>query len=242
MARRSRYHIAHVAQHVQQRGHNRQPAFFCDEDFRFYLTCLQEAAVSHACAVHAYALTRHEVQLLLTPREAWGVAKLMQSIGRSYVQYVNAKYRRSGTLWEGRYRACLVDQQHILPCSQYIEWNPVHTGLAKHPPSYPWSSCGAHTNGQRDQLLTPHPRYLALGVSTKLRAVAYRRLLARQLDSPVMQQIERAIRCCGLLGDEAFVRSVELALERNLRPRRPGRPKKATTHTTPESPRWQHQP
>jgi len=109
MPRLPRYSLPGVPQHVIQRGHNRQPIFFQEDDYRFYLTCLQETTARHATAVHAYVLMTNHVHVLMTPHQLNSIAKVMQALGRRYVPYINATYQRTGTLWEGRYRASLVD-------------------------------------------------------------------------------------------------------------------------------------
>ena len=132
MARRPRLSVAGVPQHVIQRGNNRQPTFFADEDYRFYLDCLWEAAAKHGCQVHNYALMTNHVHLLVTPTHADALPRTMQAVGRRYVQQrVNFIYGRSGTLWEGRYKACLVDSsRYFLTCCRYIELNPVRARMA----------------------------------------------------------------------------------------------------------------
>lgn len=125
MPRPPRYELAGLPQHVIQRGNNRQPTFFAEDDYTAYLGWLREAAVHHGCAIHAYVLMINHVHLLVTPTVGGAIGKLMQALGRRYVQYVNAQYRRSGTLWEGRYKASLIDsERYLLTCYRYIELNP----------------------------------------------------------------------------------------------------------------------
>lgn len=149
MPRLLRYALPDVPQHIIQRGNNRQPVFFHADDYRFYLVCLQEAAATQGSAVHAYVLMTNHVHVLLTPRWPTSIAKVMQSLGRRYVQYINTTYHRTGTLWEGRYRASLVDAEpYLLACYRYIELNPVRAGMVQHPEEYPWSSYRWHALGQ----------------------------------------------------------------------------------------------
>jgi putative transposase len=130
MARLPRYVLPGQPQHVIQRGNNRGVTFFADEDYSFYLDRLKEACTKHGCAVHAYVLMTNHVHLLLTPDTSSSIAKVMQSVGRRYVQHINYTYRRTGTLWEGRYKATLIDsEQYLLTCSRYIELNPVRAGI-----------------------------------------------------------------------------------------------------------------
>lgn len=125
MPRPPRLDIAGVPQHVMQRGHDRQACFFWDADYRCCLTHLLEASRLSQCAIHAYVLMTNHVHLLVTPPYVGAITRMMQVLGRRYVGYINASYRRSGTLWEGRYKACLVDSEgYLLTCYRYIELNP----------------------------------------------------------------------------------------------------------------------
>jgi REP-associated tyrosine transposase len=110
--RQPRYELITVPQHIIQRGNNRQPKFFAEEDYPRYLDCLREAAKRHDGEIHAYVLMTNHVHLLVTPCKPLAIAKLMQSVGRRYVRYVNDRYRRSGTLWEGRYKASPVNNRN----------------------------------------------------------------------------------------------------------------------------------
>lgn len=139
MARLPRFVIPGQPQHVIQRGNNRQIVFKAESDYQFYLEKLHAAAVKHECSIHAYVLMTNHVHLLVTPGTEDGIGKMMQMLGRYYVQYYNYCYRRTGTLWEGRYRATLIDsEQYLLTCMRYIELNPVRArDLVEHPADYP---------------------------------------------------------------------------------------------------------
>lgn len=227
MPRQPRYPIPDIPQHVIQRGNNRQPVFFADDDYRFYLACLQHAAEQHTCAVHAYVLMTNHVHLLVTPSQANGVVKLMQSIGRRYVQYVNATYQRTGTLWEGRYKACLVEADtYLFTCSRYIELNPVRAAMVPHPAAYPWSSYRWHVYGEPDPVITDHELYHALGSTPDARQAAYRGLFQEAFDEHLLQDLRTTVHQCRVLGTERFKDAIEDALARRIRPGTPGRPRK----------------
>ena len=149
MARQPRFVLPGQPQHVIQRGNNRQDIFRADEDYAFYLEKAEEAANKHECDIHAYVLMTNHVHLLVTPHLENSISKMMQMIGRYYVQYFNYRYRRTGTLWEGRYKASLIDsEQYLLTCMRYIELNPVRaTNMADHPSDYRWSSYGSNATG-----------------------------------------------------------------------------------------------
>ncbi len=218
MARLPRYVLPGQPQHVIQRGNNRGVTFFAEEDYSFYRECLKEACDKHGCAVHAYVLMTNHVHLLLTPDNPSSIAKVMQSVGRRYVQYVNYTYRRTGTLWEGRYKATLIDsEQYLLTCSRYIELNPVRAGIVAHPDNYPWSSYRAHAHGQPDTLIRDHLLYLALGDTDSTRQEAYRALFKVQLDSATVNLIRESTNKAWALGSDRFREEIEAALQRRTR-------------------------
>ena len=150
MARLPRFVLLGHPQHVIQRGNNRQECFCDTSDYRFYLDKLHAASVKHACEIHAYVLMTSHVHLLVTPRREDAIGKMMQTLGRYYVQYYNYCYKRTGTLWEGRYKATLIDSEtYLLTCMRYIELNPVRANhMAEHPPSQ--GRCEAPRREARD--------------------------------------------------------------------------------------------
>ena len=177
MARSARYFLPDQPLHVIQRGNNRSALFFAPDDYAQYRLWLAEAAAAYGCAVHAYVLMTNHVHLLLTPARAESLPRTMQSLGRRYVRYANDTYRRTGTLWEGRYRAAPIDSEaYFLACSRYIELNPVRARLAGRPEQFPWSSHRSNAFGEVNALLTPHSAYAVLGRSAAARQAAYRAL------------------------------------------------------------------
>jgi len=228
MPRPPRYDLPGVPQHVIQRGHNRQPIFFHEDDYRFYLECLQATTALHATAVHAYVLMTNHVHVLMTPHQPNSIAKVMQALGRRYVPYINKTYQRTGTLWEGRYRASLVDaDQYLLACYRYIELNPVRAGMVQHPAAYLWSSYRWHACGQHDAVITDHMLYLALGSTMQARQTAYRALCQYRIDEDLLQEIRATLNQCRVLGTERFKDALEAALARRVRLGKPGRPRKS---------------
>ncbi|PKM14181.1 MAG: transposase [Gammaproteobacteria bacterium HGW-Gammaproteobacteria-2] len=227
MPRPPRYELVGVPQHVIQRGNNRQTTFFADEDYRAYLGWLGEAAERHGCSIHAYVLMTNHVHLLLTPQVAGAIGKVMQSLGRRYVQYINAAYGRSGTLWEGRYKASLIDsERYLLTCYRYIELNPVRAGMVSEPGKYRWSSYSWHGHGRVDPLISDHGEYWALGRDASTRQAAYRDLFRDALDPQALDDLRTALNQCRLCGSERFKDEIEVALQRRVRPGKAGRPRK----------------
>ena len=140
MPRRPRLNLASVPLHIIQRGNNRQVCFSCDEDSSAYLRWLAEYAKKFGMDIHAYVLMTNHVHLLATPQRENSLSKTLQAVGRQYVRYFNHSYRRSGTLWEGRYKSSLVQsERYLLECYRYIELNPVRAGMVDDPADYRWS-------------------------------------------------------------------------------------------------------
>ena len=157
MPRPTRLNIPGVPQHVTQRGNNRQACFYTDEDYRLYLDLLNATCRTHDCSLHAYVLMTNHVHLLITPSTPEGVSRVIQDLSRDFVRTINRSYRRTGTLWEGRFKSSLVDtNRYCLICYRYIELNPVRAGMVEHPSEYPWSSYASNAEGRVNKLLIQH--------------------------------------------------------------------------------------
>lgn len=227
MPRRPRFDLPGVPQHIIQRGVDRQPVFFSDDDCRFYLDWLGEYARKREIALHAYCLMTNHMHLLLTAPSAGELAGLMQDMGRRYVQYVNRTYRRSGGLWQGRYKASYVQsERYLLACMRYVELNPVRAKMMKAPGEYRWSSYRANALGVEDNLLTPHDQYLALGSTAEVRQQAYRDLFATEVDDPAWNLIRTATQQGVVVGDSRFAEMIGKRLGQAVLPRLRGRPRK----------------
>jgi putative transposase len=175
MPRKPRFQLAGIPQHVIQRGNNREACFRSESDYRRYLDDLAASAEKYTCRIHAYVLMTNHVHLLVTPEHAPGIGEMMQALGRRYVHYINKTYRRTGTLWEGRYKASLIDSEaYFLTCMRYIELNPVRAQMVAHPGEYQWSSYCAAAQGRAGALLSPHPIYIELGTTACLPKVVSR--------------------------------------------------------------------
>ncbi len=227
MPRQQRYRLPGVPQHVIQRGNNRQVTFFDESDYSRYLEDLQEATEQWDCDVHAYVLMTNHVHLLMTPNQEEGIAKVMQSVGRKYVRYINGVYRRSGTLWEGRYKSSVIQSdRYLLTCYRYIEMNPIRAGMVENPGDYRWSSYRFNAHGQPDRLVTEHPEYMKLGVDDNERRQAYRELFRHTIDNEQLHQIRESLQQCRELGNDRFRSEIEAALAIKATPTKRGRPRK----------------
>ena len=193
MPRPPRIVLPSVPLHVIQRGNNRLPCFACRSDYLAYLEILRECAYDCGCALHAYVLMTNHVHLLLSPDDAHGASVLMRRLGQRYVQYFNRRHTRTGTLWEGRFRSCLVlDEPYLLACQRYIELNPVRARMVKKPEHYPWSSYQTNALGQDSLLIKPHLAYLRLHHETSARRAAYRQLCENALAESLVAEIRSA--------------------------------------------------
>lgn len=223
MARLPRFVIPGQPQHVILRGNNRSDIFCADADYHFYLEKLQLACKAHGCDLHAYVLMTNHVHLLITPHTEQGLSKVMQKLGRYYVQYFNYCYQRTGTLWEGRYKATLIDSKsYLLTCMRYIELNPVRAGMVAHPSDYRWSSYHYNAQGQADRLITPHLEYRRLGKAVGERRKAYRQLFKHRIPNDSLNAIREATNKAWVLGSDRFKRGIQKKLERPVEPKPKG--------------------
>ena len=193
MARHPRVIVPDVALHLRQRGNDRQACFRHESDRLVYLSNLGELCRRWQCALHAYCLMTNHVHLLLTPADDDGPALLMRDLGRCYVSYFNRRHGRTGSLWEGRFRSCLVDSpDYVLGCYRYIELNPVRAGMVSSPATYRWSSHAGNHGARADPLLAPHAEYLALAEETGRRRANYLGLFDEKKDEKLAAAFREA--------------------------------------------------
>ncbi len=209
MPRRARHYIAGLPYHLVQRGNNRQACFMDAADYRRYLELWQETSRRYGVAVHAYCLMTNHVHFLATPAETDSLSNTTKVVGSRFAQYINRKYQRTGTLWEGRHRASLVQsERYLLTCYRYIELNPVRAGMVAWPQDYFWSSHRINAWGEPGWI-HPHPEYLRLDRDPTGRLEAYRDLFSESLPGDDLAAIRRAIYYCQPVGDGPFRARVE---------------------------------
>ncbi|MEJ2310475.1 MAG: transposase [Gammaproteobacteria bacterium] len=226
MPRRPRISLPGVPLHLIQRGNNRQACFFDDQDYLIYLDWLEEYAEVSRCTIHAYVLMTNHVHLLLTPDSAHSAGNLMKRLGQRYVQYINRTYQRSGTLWEGRFRSCMTQEEdYVLGCYRYIELNPVRAGIVEHPAEYRWSSYRVNAQRETSSLVEPHDIYRALGADQEARKTRYCELFRYQLDPGLVDEIRSSTNGNYALGSPLFQEQVAEMLGRRVTPGKAGRPK-----------------
>jgi len=233
MARLPRLVIPGQPHHVIQRGNDRRLIFRDLADHQVFLDRLGQAARQFQVAIHAYVLMPNHLHLLATPVDQAGLGRMMQWVGRHYVPYFNYKYQRVGTLWQGRYKATVIDsERYFLVCSRYIELNPVRAGMLADPAEYPWSSYRHHIGGTPDPLVTDHALYWALGNTPFARERAYRELIEQALAADDIAALNEATDKGWALGSEHFASALERQTERRVQPARRGRPPKRPVGTS----------
>jgi len=226
MARLSRLVISHQQHHIMQWGNDRQAIFKDADDYASFLSWLAEAARQFKVAIHAYALLPDHLHLLATPSDADGLSRMMQWLGRHYVPYFNRKYQRSGTLWQGRYKATVIDPEaYFLTCSSYIELSPVQAALAREPADYAWTSYLHHIGARHDALITDHSLYWGMGNTPFQREAAYKELVEQGVSQKDGEALLHATEKGWLLGSSAFKAEMEKQTQRRVAPGKRGRPR-----------------
>jgi putative transposase len=215
MARKLRFKIAGVAHLITQYGINGQAVFFSDQDYLYYLSILNETAVKQDCQIHAFVLMGNKIHILATPSTSNGISQLMKSVGQRYVSYINRIEKRSGTLWQGRYKASLIEGgQYLLSCMRYIEMAPVRASIVKIPKDYRFSSYRANAQGEEGSVkITPHQSCNALvpweiDKSNEETQQKYKQLLREQQDEEELQIIHKAINSNLVFGSKQFRESI----------------------------------
>ena len=228
MARLPRLVIPHQPHHVIQRGNDRQLIFRDPDDYQRFLVWLKASAKDYKVAIHAYVLMPNHLHLLATPDTQEGLAQMMQRVGRYYVPWFNAKYERSGTLFQGRFRTSLIDSEaYFMICSRYIELNPVRAQMVSAPLDYPWSSYAHHAGVRPDSLITDHALYWALGNTPFQREAAYIALAELGLTVEQLTTINAAVLKGAALGSQKYKAELQQETKRQILPAKRGRPSKA---------------
>jgi putative transposase len=219
MARLPRLWLPDLPQHLIIRGNNRQAIFRSDGDRVFFHRCLVEVSRQHGVRVHAYVLMGNHVHLLATGRAARSISGMIQAAGRRYVSYFNYLYKRTGTLWEGRYRSSVVEtDRYLLTCQQYIELNPVRAGMVSDPLGFPWSSHRCLAQGKADDMVTPHALYEGLATADPERRHRYRMMFDRPISPETMIIIRNSVQKGWALASEEYCRELALRSGRRAAP------------------------
>lgn len=225
MARLARLTVTGYPHHVILRGNNRQDIFKTTADYQRMLNLLEEHSRVQGVDVHAYVLMGNHLHLLLTPQKDQALPKMMQAVGRSYVQTFNKVHGRTGTLWEGRYRSTLIQSdRYLLTCMAYIDLNPVRANMVAQPEDYPWSSHWHYVGRKTDPLITPHPLYWTLGNTPFAREAAYAEMVHAGITMAQQDALTRATLSGWALGEAGFVADLQKKTERRIAQSKAGRP------------------
>lgn len=227
MPRTARLVIPNYPHHIIHRGHNRQPVFMSDDDYLYYLDNLNEWKSKLQCQLYAYCLMTNHVHLILDPGDnEENLAKLMKRIAGRQTRYVNKLEKRTGTLWEGRYKSSPISaDSYLMACSRYIELNPVRACLVDHPGSYQWSSYGEKTGGNF-KIVDPDPFYLGLSADPEKRKEKYAEWVLSAIPEGELELIRAATQRGQLTGGSKFYDLVAERLGQRVEARKPGRPRK----------------
>lgn len=229
MPRYRRLFIRDVPLHVVQRGHDRSPVFLCEQDYQYYLENIRDAREILDIEVFAYCLMTNHVHLLLMPTErVEDVSAFMRILAGRQTRYLNSRERRSGTLWEGRFKSSLIDSEtYLMACYRYVELNPVKARMVTVPENYPWSSYRQNAGLVDDTWVNQHPVFSSLGDTPASRSSAYRKLVRTGISDGDESLIRRALRRNQVTGDESFRASIADMTGREVSSKPPGRPPKS---------------
>ena len=225
MARLQRATPTGIPVHLLHRGNNRQACFKNNGDYSAFLWWLREYSEKFMVEIHTWALMENHYHLLCTPQIEDGLSRMVQALGRQYVHYFNRLNQRTGTLWEGRYRSCLVQpDSYLLEVYRYIELNPVRAALASNPAEFNWSSYQINASGKPSALCKPHAEYLKLGETRAECAENYKLKCKSGLDEKKLEEIRKSINKGLAFGDDEFKIEVEELTGRRQRALKIGRP------------------
>ena len=215
MARLPRIVIPNQPLHIIHRGNNRQDIFKSEDDIVRVKEDISNSLSKSDCSLHAYVIMTNHLHLLITPKSKEQLAVFMQSMANRYVLYFNAIHQRTGTIWEGRFKSCLVDSEHYLfTLYKYIEMNPVKANMVKDIADYKWSSYGHNASGQTDRLITEHLLYKELGKNTEQRCENYKKMFMQFNTIKQDSQITEATMRGEVLGSDSFHSKINRLISR----------------------------
>lgn len=230
MPRVARNTIIDIPYHIIHRGNNKQKIFFSDDDYRYFISLITQSKKKYKCSVYSYVLMPNHVHFILEPKEQpQNLAKFVKLFAQKYAQYSNKKYKRTGTMWEGRFRSSPISKDsYLLTCSKYIEMNPVRGGIVKDPAEYRWSSYQYKSGIDSNVLfLDRDPLYLDFGVNVEERQRKYRKWFEQNDTSEsTLRLIRETINKNTVFGNREFKESLERLLGRDLTIKKQGRPRK----------------
>jgi putative transposase len=227
MPRSARVVIANQPHHIIQRGHNRQVVFAQVDDYEYYLDTLREWKEKLGCKVYAYCLMTNHAHLVIDPgKDSANLALLMKRVAGRYTRYINKKEKRTGTVWEGRYKSSPVSSgEYLLACCRYVELNPIRAGIVADPGHYRWSSCKTKTGVDNQQWLDIDPFYMSLGESPRARQCKYREWLQDTIPEEELRVIRQSVQRNQLTGSKRYIDTIEKKIGKRVEFRGQGRPR-----------------
>ncbi len=232
MARLPRIVIPNHPLHIMHRGNNRQDIFENEDDMTRIKEDIAQALSKSDCSLHSYVIMSNHLHLLISPADKEQLSKFMQTIANRYVRYYNAVRNRTGTIWEGRFKSCLIDSENYLfALYRYIEMNPVKANMVKDIAEYPWSSYRHNALGKKDDLITEHKLYWDLGKSRELRVEKYQKIFSTQNSTKQEQQITEATARGEVYGSSEFHYEMGKIISRSTKLARHGGDRKSQSYT-----------
>jgi putative transposase len=228
MPRKARVIIPDCPHHIVQRGHNRQVVFASDADYQYYLETLVEWKEKLGCQIYAFCLMTNHVHLIINPgKDVKTLSQLMKRVNGRQTRYVNKVEKRTGSLWEGRYKSSPIStNEYLLSCSRYIELNPVRAGMVSRPEAYPWSSYQSKVGIRSLKWLDYDSCYMELDSSRENREKKYEQWVNAIIPQGEWKLIRQSLQRGQLTGSKKFVDQIEEKLNQRIEFRGPGRPKK----------------
>ena len=218
MARLSRIVIPNQPLHIIHRGNNRQDIFKSEDDMLRIKEDIKHSLSKSDCSLHAYVIMTNHLHLLITPKSKEQLAIFMQSMVNRYVRYFNAIHHRTGTIWEGRFKSCLVDSEHYLfTLYKYIEMNPIKANMVKSIADYQWSSYRHNALGYTDSLITEHPLYKDLGTDKKQQCESYKEMFEQLHTTKQDSRITEATMRGEVLGSDGFHSKISMLISRSTK-------------------------
>jgi putative transposase len=228
MPRSSRIIIADCPHHIIQRGHNKQTIFAADQDYQYYLENLMEWKGIYGCKVYAYCLMTNHIHLVIDPgAEARNISLVMKRVAGRQTRYVNALEKRTGSLWEGRYKSSPIStDEYLLACCRYVELNPIRAGIVSDPSEYKWSSYCDRIGLHREHWLDEDPCYAGLAKSRKKREELYAAWVKDSIPEGEWELIRKSLQRGQLTGSNRFIDEIETKINHRIEFRGQGRPRK----------------
>jgi len=228
MPRKARIVVPNTPHHIVQRGHNKQLVFVSDDDYQYYLENVFEWKEQLNCKIYAWYLMTNHIHLVINPGdEVDNLGKLMKRLAGKQTRYVNRLEKRTGSLWEGRYKSSPIETEaYLLACCRYVELNPVRAKMVKNPEDYHWSSYQEKTGLKEQKNMDSDACYLSLGNTQEKRMSRYKQWVESDVSEQEIKSIREAMQHGHPTGSQLFTESIEKKLGIRLSLNKPGRPKK----------------